>query len=1021
MPIFFKKTFIWWIIVLIITAPALTATKTVLAEETRDLNEGISIKMNKITVSSDVAYALDTKGRLWSWGGGFSNYRGFDPMPGTLDFFDGKTIKDIQSGLFNLIVLLEDGTVWSHDNKKNNTNAFQQLSDLHEIESISVGYNYSYAIATDGTVWKFSQTEPVQLSKLEGVSGSDLNQIYDNYIVKKDGTVWDITRVSYPQQIMGLTNIKKIFEGNFGLTTYALTNEGAVWGWGSKHMGEIDLEYLSEDDEKAKVPVLIEGLDHVADITGGSQHFTVAKEDGSVWAWGLNPLNQLGDGTKNNSAKPVRVGNLNNVKLVFGNRTSDENFALLTDGTVQVWGGNKGCVTGVACTQSSISSPTLVRFPPPAEKADNHFSIQAIGAKGNQFIDEASDDQGNIVVVGESKLFVSNDYGQKWVEEERPVSSSYVNIKYVHDRFYLWTYNSTSEFYWSVDGHAWTRGELEAQVGNTLTIQNIMWVHDQYVLFLDTSFKDITYVFTCSNGVEWSKIGTIPESMNQLIWNGKRYSAFGGGYEYVGTPQTRNQFQANPTDKSEFSEMIVYTSDDLAAWTHQSGAVREPMKQGWNSVPYKGYGYRFQEMDKNGALVFLDSYNNILTSQDGINFKLKKNLDVFYKADMYSPLFWNGKQYILYTRSVRKEPKTYVSNDKNNWNEQKLTNIAGPIDVLQSGKTFIAFNEWGLIAVSKDGLKWDIKKRAFPALSTNKILNINGSYISVGSAFSVPAIMTSKDGNNWTQTLKTDPMDYDSREISSIDWNGKGFVAVGGKVSWTSKDGIAWKKNTLKLETYHLKKMIWSGKQYVALGDLFDKNGKQYKTILYTSSDGLSWTKGLDYSGILTDIASHEGTVIAVGSNKKQAVALQSTNLKDWKTQSFTLGNEDKQWAYKNDTFEDYSHTFLNVQWAKDHFVIMSDHIYTSNDGVKWCAIKNDYSEYVKGRTAQGSIANGRVIWTGKDYRYFRNNNLGVSTDLKNWHFYNIPQLVNGLQDMIWTGTDLLAVGDGLIVRITDR
>ncbi|MNP28431.1 Regulator of chromosome condensation (RCC1) repeat protein [compost metagenome] len=64
------------------------------------------------------------------------------------------------------------------------------------------------------------------------------------------------------------------------------------------------------------------------------------KEDGSVWAWGLNYYGRVGDGTSNNAIYPVQVYNssyspLNNVIAVHA---GEHSIALKADGTILTWG-----------------------------------------------------------------------------------------------------------------------------------------------------------------------------------------------------------------------------------------------------------------------------------------------------------------------------------------------------------------------------------------------------------------------------------------------------------------------------------------------------------------------------------------------------------------------------------------------------------------------------------------------------------------------------------------------------------
>ena len=62
----------------------------------------------------------------------------------------------------------------------------------------------------------------------------------------------------------------------------------------------------------------------------------ILKRDGIVWAWGQNGFGQLGDGSYEHSAIPVKVNNLNNIIQISANY--DFNLALKEDGTVWFWG-----------------------------------------------------------------------------------------------------------------------------------------------------------------------------------------------------------------------------------------------------------------------------------------------------------------------------------------------------------------------------------------------------------------------------------------------------------------------------------------------------------------------------------------------------------------------------------------------------------------------------------------------------------------------------------------------------------
>ena len=62
-----------------------------------------------------------------------------------------------------------------------------------------------------------------------------------------------------------------------------------------------------------------------------------AKSDGSVWAWGDNSSGRLGSATLYDSATPIQVSGISNVKQVAAGSAS---LALKNDGTVWAWGSN---------------------------------------------------------------------------------------------------------------------------------------------------------------------------------------------------------------------------------------------------------------------------------------------------------------------------------------------------------------------------------------------------------------------------------------------------------------------------------------------------------------------------------------------------------------------------------------------------------------------------------------------------------------------------------------------------------
>ncbi len=85
---------------------------------------------------------------------------------------------------------------------------------------------------------------------------------------------------------------------------------------------------------------------------------------------------------------------------------------------------------------------------------------------------------------------------------------------------------------------------------------------------------------------------------------------------------------------------------------------------------------------------------------------------------------------------------------------------------------------------------------------------------------------SSTDGKLWE-----DPTTEEGADLSSVVFDGKQFLAAGGKYSYTSPDGITWKK---------LPKPIPCSLLYAGDGHYF---GASWGGNLWTSSDGIDWKK----------------------------------------------------------------------------------------------------------------------------------------------------------------------------------
>ena len=112
-------------------------------------------------------------------------------------------------------------------------------------------------------------------------------------------------------------------------------DDGSLAAWGYNPVGQVgDGSYI---DRSFPVPTF--GLAGVKAAAGGLFHSLALKTDGTVWAWGANGDGQIGDGTTYWHASPVLVAGLTSVAAVSGG--DNHSLAMKADGTVWTWGRNE--------------------------------------------------------------------------------------------------------------------------------------------------------------------------------------------------------------------------------------------------------------------------------------------------------------------------------------------------------------------------------------------------------------------------------------------------------------------------------------------------------------------------------------------------------------------------------------------------------------------------------------------------------------------------------------------------------
>ncbi|KAJ9294121.1 hypothetical protein DTO271G3_7249 [Paecilomyces variotii] len=180
------------------------------------------------------------------------------------------------------------------------------------------------------------------------------------------------------------TRIVSVAAGNSA--TFALTQDGRVYGWGTFVNKEGKAMFLLDERgeviEKQEKPVLIPGLERIVQISAGSDFCLALDVDGTVHSWGLSEQDQLGRRLvvgRHQGAGDVHLDILHNraglspglvalpkrKKIVSIHAASNHAFAIDSDGNAWAWGlnnfGQTGVKTGAGSRGNTIFIPQKIQ------------------------------------------------------------------------------------------------------------------------------------------------------------------------------------------------------------------------------------------------------------------------------------------------------------------------------------------------------------------------------------------------------------------------------------------------------------------------------------------------------------------------------------------------------------------------------------------------------------------------------------------------------------------------------------
>ena len=297
-------------------------------------------------------------------------------------------------GPYNTFVIKSNGTLWcAGDNSTGQlgigstvtyTATLTQVgTDVNWIQA-APGNGFTIALKNNGTLWAWGQNDFYQMGNgtccnnrlSPGQIGTDTDwvkieatSVRTALALKSNGTLWgwglnstglvgpsNVGSRQYPTQLRPETDWATISAGN--AHALALKTNGTLWGWGAGNYGQAGDTFPTIYFRDT--PVQVGTNTNWIFIDAGYNTSYGIQNDGTLWGWGKNDTNQVGDGTTTNRTQPVQIGSDTDWIRVSGG--VNHGIAQKANGAIYIWGSNDFGQLGNGGT-TAVTLPTAITIP----------------------------------------------------------------------------------------------------------------------------------------------------------------------------------------------------------------------------------------------------------------------------------------------------------------------------------------------------------------------------------------------------------------------------------------------------------------------------------------------------------------------------------------------------------------------------------------------------------------------------------------------------------------------------------
>ncbi|KAI9869748.1 MAG: hypothetical protein M1830_005127 [Pleopsidium flavum] len=222
----------------------------------------------------------------------------------------------------------------------------------HDNKILTWGVNDQGALGRD-TAWE---------GKMKDMDDdkSDTSEESDSGLNPRESTPTAIPSGAFPEG----TIFVEVAAGDS--STFALTDDGLVYGWGTFRSNEGILGFTA-DSHVQRTPLHLPSLKKITHLVCGANHVLALNQNGAVFAWGSGQQNQLGrrviERTRMNGLLPRQFGLPRN-KTTYIECGAYHSFAIDKAGKVWSWGlnnyGETGIMEGAGEKDAAVLFPTVI-------------------------------------------------------------------------------------------------------------------------------------------------------------------------------------------------------------------------------------------------------------------------------------------------------------------------------------------------------------------------------------------------------------------------------------------------------------------------------------------------------------------------------------------------------------------------------------------------------------------------------------------------------------------------------------